>query len=847
MQKQNTFIPGSLQCSPPHHSDRADSPVQGKSFIRRQAILLFFVCSVSLGLGPSATAQVSVTTYHMDNFRTGLNANETLLTSSSVKMQTFGKLFSYNVDGFIVAQPLYMPDVNIPALGTHNVVYVATQNDSVYAFDADQVGNGSPLWQASFTNPAAGITSVPIADNGCPDTMFVNVGIMGTPVIDAATGTLYVSVKTKEIVGTKKNYVQRLHALDITNGQEKFGGPVVISASVPTSTGTLSFDPLHHNQRPGLLLSNGTLYIAYGSNGCDQFAHGWILAYNPTTLQQTAVWNGSPNQTFGASIWQSGSGLGADANGNIYVNLANGTFNVNVGGSDFGDTLLKLTLGPQGLVWSDYFEPFDQENMAELDLDLGSGGVLLLPDQPGPHAHLMIGAGKTGSIYMVDRESMGQYNTNDNSQIVQYLPDAMGPFLSNPLYWNGKVYFYANNDSVKQYTLTNGLLSTTPTVQSKKYPAASVPAISANGNSDGIVWLVRNPPAPILSALNAVTLAEIYNSTQSASRDALGSTAHFITPIVANGKVFVGTKTQLVTYGLLPTLTVTGGNNQTGAAGSTLTLPLTIQARDAYAGTPIPGVAVTFSDSGKGGSFSNPNATTDSTGTATTTYTLPTKVGVVSLSVTGSGYAPGAFSETVHAGAPNAMGMVSGAGQSGTVGTTLAKPVVVAVRDAFNNPVPGAAVTFSDGGMGGNFSANPVTTNSFGQASVSYTLPTIARSYTLTASTGGVTLNFSERAVAGAPATLMIASGNGQTAPPNTQLAAPLAVVVKDTHGNPVPGVSVGFSDGGAGGTLSSSSATTVGTGRASVTYTTPSAAGNVSVTATVTGITPAVFTVHVR
>ncbi len=844
---QNTFIPGSRQRSLPHHSDAGNSRVQGERLVRRRASIPFFACFVALGLGLSAGAQVSVTTYHMDNLRTGLNANETLLKPSSVNSQTFGKLFSYSVDGFIVAQPLYVPNVNIPSQGTHNVVYVATQNDSVYAFDADHVGSGSPLWQASFTNPGAGITSVPIADNGCPDTKFVNVGIMGTPVIDPVTGTLYVSVKTKEVVGTKKNYVQRLHALDITNGQEKFGGPVVITASVPTSTGTLTFDPLHQNQRPALLLSNGTLFMGYGSNGCDQFAHGWILAYNPTTLQQTAVWNGSPNQPFGASIWQSGAGLGADPNGNIYVNLANGTFNVNTGGSDFGDTLLKLTLGSQGLVWSDYFEPFDQANMAQFDLDLGSGGVLLLPDQPGPHAHLMIGAGKTGSIYLVNRESMGQYNPVDNSQIVQSLQGVLGPFFSNPLYWNSKVYFYANNDTVKQYTLTNGLLSTTPTVQSKKYPAASIPAISANGNSDGIVWLVRNPPAPIFSALNAVTLTELYNSTQAGTRDTLSLTAHFITPAIANGKVFVGTQTEVVAYGLLPTLTVTGGNNQTGAAGSALTLPLSIQARDAYSGTPISGVAVTFSDSGKGGTFSNPNATTDSTGTATTNYTLPTKVGIFTLSATGSGYAPGAFTETAHAGAPSTIGMVSGAGQAGTVGTTLAKPAVVAVRDAFNNAVPGVAVTFSDGGAGGSFSANPVTTNSLGQASVSYTLPTIARSYTLSASTAGITLNFSERAIAGAPSTLMIASGNGQTAPPNTQLPAALTVVVRDQYGNPVSGVSVGFSDGGAGGTLSSSSVTTTGTGKASVTYTTPAATGDVAVTATVTGLTPVVFTVHVR
>ena len=266
---QNTSIPGLRQRSLTHHSDAGDFPVLGGRFMRRKASILFFLCFVAFGLSQPAAAQVSVTTYHMDNLRTGLNANEILLKPSSVKAQTFGKLFSYNVDGFIVAQPLYMPNVNIPAQGTHNVVYVATQNDSVYAFDADHVGSGSPLWQTSFTNPGAGITSVPIADNGCPDTMFVNVGIMGTPVIDAATGTLYVSVKTKEIVGAKKNYVQRLHALDITNGQEKFGGPVVITASVVGSNGTVNFDPLHQNQRPALLLSNGTLYIAYGSNGCD--------------------------------------------------------------------------------------------------------------------------------------------------------------------------------------------------------------------------------------------------------------------------------------------------------------------------------------------------------------------------------------------------------------------------------------------------------------------------------------------------------------------------------------------------------------------------------------------------
>jgi len=816
---------------------------RSRRFIKRDAISLALACWAGLGFGLSAAAQVSVTTYHMDNLRTGLNANETLLTLSNVNSKAFGKLFSYNVDGFIVAQPLYVPNVNVSGQGTHNVVYVATQNDTVYAFDADNVGSGNPLWQTSFTNPAAGVTSVPIADNGCKNVGYTTVGIMGTPVIDQGAGTLYVSVKTKEVVGTKNNYVQRLHALDITNGQEKLGGPVVITASV----GTVTFDPLHQNQRPGLLLSNGTLYIAYGSNGCDQFAHGWILAYNPTTLQQTAVWNGSPNQPFGASVWQSGSGLGADANGNVYASLANGTFDVNTGGPDFGDTLLKLTLGSQGLVWADYFEPFDQANMAQLDLDLGSGGVLLLPDQPGPNPHLLIGAGKTGTVYLVNRDNMGQYNPVDNSQNVQSLPGAIGPFFSNPLYWNSNVYFFGNNDTVKQYTLTNGLLSATPSAQSKKYPAASIPAISANGNSNGIVWLVRNPPAPIFSALNAATLTELYNSSQSGTRDTLGLTAHFITPAIANGKVFVGTQTQLVAYGLFPTLSATGGNNQAGAVGSTLAVPLSIQARDPYSGAPISGVTVAFSDFGKGGTFSSPNATTDSTGTATTNYTLPTKPGVITISGTSSGYAAAAYTETANAGTPSTLGMVSGAGQAGTVGTTLAKPAVVVVKDAFGNVVPGVAVTFSDGGAGGTFSTNPVTTNSAGQASVSYTLPTVARSYTLSASTAGVTLNFSERANAGAPTSLTIVSGNNQTAPPNTQLPAALLVVVKDQYGNAVSGVTVSFSDGGAGGKLSSSTGTTAGTGKASVTYVTPPTTGSVSITASVTGLTPVSFTVNVH
>jgi outer membrane protein assembly factor BamB len=334
--------------------------------------------------------QVSVLTNRYDNGRTGLNPKETFLNPANVKSTTFAKLGSFNVDGFVVAQPLYMENVSIG--GTlHDVVFVATMHDSLYAFDANNL-TGAPLWQQSFINPGVGITPVPIGDQGCPLVNGYNeIGIQGTPVIQPAGngGTLYVDAKTKVVSGSNFTFVHTLYAVDITSGSVLKSAQV--TGSVQGANGTVPFDSAKGCQRAGLLLSNGIVYVAFGSNGCDT-SRGWVFAYD-ASLNQLGEFSTSPNQPRGANIWQGGAGLAADDNGNVFFLTANGPFNVNTGGSDFGDSFLKLTLSGGVLNWSDYFTPFDQANMGANDLDLGSGGAMLLSSP-----NVLIGAGKTGSI-----------------------------------------------------------------------------------------------------------------------------------------------------------------------------------------------------------------------------------------------------------------------------------------------------------------------------------------------------------------------------------------------------------------------------------------------------------------
>jgi hypothetical protein len=498
---------------------------------------------------------VSILTHHYDAARTGANLNETVLTPANVNSNQFGKLFSSPVDGQIYAQPLYVPGVSILGHGTHNVVYVATEHDSVYAFDADG-GVMSPLWQRSFINPAAGITTVSDADFPQPyDDIAPEIGITGTPVIDPSSGTLYVVAKTKE----NGNFVQRLHALDISSGAEKFGGPSIIQASVPGAgvrndgNGNVVLDPLINLQRAGLLLVGNTVYIAFGSHGDFDPFNGWILGYDAHSLKQVIAYAPDADGS-GGSVWQSGGGPAADSVGNIYVQVANGDFDAANGGRDYGDTALKLQPSGNSFRVADYFTPFDQQVLSDLDHDLGAGGIVLLPDQATSPNHLLLASNKEGKLYLINRDNMGHFHAGDDSQILQTLQFAGGIF-SAPAVWQDKVYVSAVGDSMKCYRVNAGHLTlASDTGQVLGYPG-STPVVSANGSSNAIVWTLQVDhqlsDAAVLHAHDASDLSrELYNSTQAGDRDTAGASVKFAVPVVVNGRVYVGGGDQLTVYGL---------------------------------------------------------------------------------------------------------------------------------------------------------------------------------------------------------------------------------------------------------------------------------------------------------
>ncbi len=526
--------------------------------ILRTLSLFAFSSRLLFGVGaPGAKAETKhdVLTYHNDLARTGQNLNETVLTPANVNVNSFGKLFAYRVDGYFYTQPLYVAGVSIPGKGTHNVVYFATQHDSVYAFDADsnQGNNDGPLWHVSFIDPPAGITTMPQSDLGLNDFTQAEIGITGTPVIDPTTGTLFVMAKTKETKGGSTRYFQRLHALELSTGAEKFDGPVDIRASVPGTgpgsdgAGNVAFDPFYEFQRPGLLLQNGVVYVAFASAGDIGPYHGWIIGYDAHTLQQIRAFNDTPNGYEGG-IWMAGAAPAADAAGHIYCITGNGKFDADKGGMDFGDTFLKLATSGGGLVVADYFTPYNQALLDATDGDLGSGGPLLLPDSAGSQAHpnLLIGCGKQGIIYLLDRDQMGQYNPTDNSQIVQSVNLTAGT-ISTPAYFNNWIYYLAVNDVLKAFSISNGLMSSFPVSRSNDrfgFPGAT-PSISANGTEAAIVWVIQadayasSGPA-VLRAYNATNLAEaLFSSSDAGTRDRLGPAQKFAVPTIVNGKVYV--------------------------------------------------------------------------------------------------------------------------------------------------------------------------------------------------------------------------------------------------------------------------------------------------------------------
>jgi hypothetical protein len=652
--------------------------------------LCFFVAALN------CAAQSNIT-YQYDNARTGQNTSETILTPSNVNVNQFGKLFSLPVTGQIYAQPLYVPSVAISGKGTHNVIIVATENDSVYAFDADSNtgANASPLWQVSLVDATHGATSGETALNssttiGCTDLQPL-IGITSTPVIDTGSGTIY--LEAKSVSGS--NYFHRLHALDIATGSEKSPGPIQIKATVSgtgdgNSNNQLVFDSnnlaLHHLNRPGLLLMNGTIFLSYASH-CDFFPyHGWLFAYDAATFAQKGVFVTTPNGGLGG-FWMSGAGLAGDANGNIYAATGNGSFSQG-GPLELGDSILKFNFSNGTLSLADYFTPFNQNTLNGGDTDLGSGGVLLLPDQPGSHPHVLVQAGKEGRIYLVDRDKLttnpantsqeepfcSSCTTNDPQIVQESGSGLIGGMWSMPAYWNNATYWWGSGDVLKSIPLSNGLLDfthITSSTGSYGFPGAS-PSISANGTSNGIVWSVDSsqygspgpgPGPAVLHAHDATNVArELWNSTQAAnSRDQAGNAVKFSVPRIANGRVYIGTSTEVDVYGLLNAGTPTTATPVISPGSESVTSSVPVTITDSTSGA-----AIYYTTDGSNPSAASPTHGTRYTGGFTVTSTTTVKAAAIASGAAQSGIATATY--TIQ---PNAVSSIDYSSGMSAIGLTL--------------------------------------------------------------------------------------------------------------------------------------------------------------------------------
>jgi len=512
------------------------------------------------GSSPPSSSQpatnTDVTTYRDDAARDGANLTESVLTTANVNSQSFGLLRILQVDGKVDAQPLYVSHLSI-AGATHDVVFVATENDSVYAFDPQ---SGATLWHVSLL----GSGETPSDNRGCGQ-ITPSIGVTSTPVIDTAAGShgaIFLVAMSKD---SASSYYQRLHALDITTGAELFNGPVTVNPTYSsTAGGAKTFSPGQYAERAALLLENHTIYTSWTSH-CDvQPYSGWIVAYSESTLAQTAVLNIAADSDGGPSVWMSGGGLEADSSGNIYLLTANGAFETTLNSSglpqngDYGNSFLKLSTAGGGLSVADYFTPSNELAESAADEDLGSGGGMLLPDVTdgsGVVRHLMVGGGKDGRLYVINRDNMGKFSSAANADWQELDGALPGGDYSTPAYFNGTIYDADVGGTLKAFTVTAAKLSSQPaseTTTEFAYPGVS-PAISANGTSAGIVWAVENSNPAVLHAYDATSLTrELYNSNQAAgSRDNFGAGNKFITPTIADGMVFVGTTNGVAVFGLL--------------------------------------------------------------------------------------------------------------------------------------------------------------------------------------------------------------------------------------------------------------------------------------------------------
>lgn len=545
----------------------------------------------------TATAE-SVLTYHNNNARTGANTKETQLTPANVNTNSFGLLRKYDVDGYVYAQPLYFSGLAIPGKGVRNVVFVATANNSVYAFDADSDtgADGGLLWHDDL---GGGIDVMNRHEfggryhNNVFQDMLPKIGITGTPVIDAVSGTLYVDAFTRTETDDGPSFHHNIHALNLANGSERPFSPVEVIASVPgtgfdSSNGIVTFNPRQHIQRPALTLAGGVIYVGYGSAADTDSYHGWLMGYDASNLQllTNQVFNTTPNATkaqFGShagegALWMGGDGLCVDSETNLFFEVANGSFDADPSlgnGVNYGDSFMKLSTSGNRLAVADFFTPFNEKKMQAADADFGSGGPLLLPDEVGSAAHpyLIVGGDKSSNLYLADRDNMGRYNPTNNHQLVQQVYADVGSVFSTPVYFDFHLYYQGVGGVMKVFSISNGCLNPQPDSATKTSFSGfgTTPSVSANGRRNGIAWTiqsdgaVRGQPA-ILHAYNATNLAEeLYNSSQLPARDGPGNAVKMVVPTIADGKVFVGAQSNLAIFGngvflRAPVISPSGGN-----------------------------------------------------------------------------------------------------------------------------------------------------------------------------------------------------------------------------------------------------------------------------------------------
>jgi hypothetical protein len=557
-------------------------------FFALNLLVLVSVFAAGARLVAQTPTPVTVPTWRYDLTHSGQNTNETALTPANVNVNSFGLLFTQPLDGNMYAQPLYVPGLKMVDGEVHNVLFVATEHDSLYAFDADSNGgaNANPIWQASMLSTshgaAAGATTVPWSPALAED-IEPEIGITGTPVINPATNTMYVVAASEE----GGQYRIRLHAINILNGAEQPNSPVLIQATVAgtgngSSGGTLSFSPYWQNQRAALAYYNGYVYIAFASHGDNGPYHGWIFAYNGTTMAQSDVFCLTPDGV-GAGIWAAGAGLPIDNGGTagrLYMVSGNGTY----GSGEYGESIVNFSLAGGKLTPTDSFTAFNQAKLTQSDLDQGSGGILMVPDEGGANANILINVGKEGRILVLNRNHLGGYaaGASSNTNILQDILGATKGLWNTSAYWNGNVYMWGNGDVPKLFELNSGVLSTTPSSEgtiTSLFPGASF-SISSNGTQDGIAWAVRSDQytthgQEVMYAWNANDLSTpLYATNTNAARDSAGKAMKFAIPMVTNGKVYLVAAHQVDVYGLFngepnaaaPVITPDGGTFPTSAS-----------------------------------------------------------------------------------------------------------------------------------------------------------------------------------------------------------------------------------------------------------------------------------------